>query len=204
MPGGHTPPWQNKPINSQWEVVVAEADTKKSPFAVIRTVLDNFYRLGGFISVLFLMAILLLILVQMLARWTGEVFPGAPDYAGYCMASASFFAFAYALNNGAHIRVSIVLNSLGKSRRLGEIWCFAIGTALSTYFCYYSIKTTYWSWKLNDISQGQDALPIWIPQLPMATGATMLAICFWDNLLNLIFVGDHHITSEKLKQANTD
>ena len=48
----------------------------------------------------------------MLARWTGEVFPGAPDYAGYCMAAASFLAFANALNRGAHIRVSILLNAV--------------------------------------------------------------------------------------------
>ncbi len=172
-----------------------------SPFAVLRKFLDNMYKLGGAISALFLIAILVLILVQMLARWTGEVFPGAPDYAGYCMASASFFAFAYALNNGAHIRVSIVLNSLGKFRRLGEIWCFCVGTLLATYFCYYAIKATYWSWKLNDISQGQDALPIWIPQLPMAAGSVLLAVCFWDNLINLIFSGDHLITSEKLKNS---
>ncbi len=183
---------------------MVEADTRQSPFAIIRTTLDGLYRLGGAISALFLIAILLLILVQMIARWTGEVFPGAPDYAGYCMASASFFAFTYALNNGAHIRVSIVLNMLGKAQRLGEIWCFAIGTALSSYFCYYAIKATYWSLKLNDISQGQDALPIWIPQLPMAFGATLLAICFWDNLFNLIFVGDHHISSETIKGSTAE
>ena len=59
---------------------MAQVDTKPSPFAVIRTVLDNFYRLGGAISALFLIAILTLILIQMIARWTGEVFPGAPDY----------------------------------------------------------------------------------------------------------------------------
>ena len=178
---------------------MGNSDARKSSFSAVRTILDKLYALGGFFSALCLVAILGLILVQMFARWTGEVFPGAPDYAGYCMAAASFFAFAYALNHGAHIRVSIVLNSLGKMRRFGEIWCFAIGTALSSYFCYYAIKSTYWSWKLNDISQGQDALPIWIPQLPMAAGSILLAICFWDNLFNLIFVGDHNITTEKLK-----
>ena len=183
---------------------MGEAEIKRSAYESVRAFLDGLYRLGGAISGLFLIAILLLILVQMIARWTGEVFPGAPDYAGYCMASASFFAFAYALNNGAHIRVSIVLNMLGKARRLGEIWCFSIGTALSSYFSYYAIKTTYWSWKLNDISQGQDALPIWIPQLPMAFGATLLAICFWDNLISLIFIGDHLITSEKIKDTPSE
>lgn len=48
----------------------------------------------------------------MLARWTGEVFPGVPDYAGYAMAAASFLAFANALNRGSHIRVSILLNAV--------------------------------------------------------------------------------------------
>ena len=77
--------------------------------------------------------ILGLILIQMVARWTAEIFPGAPDYAGYCMAAASFFAFAHALNRGAHIRVSILLNAVStKTRFFLEVWCFAIGTALAT------------------------------------------------------------------------
>ena len=180
-----------------------ENTNKSSSFyARVRRALDALYRLGGFIAALCLIAILVLILLQMVARWTGEVFVGAPDYAGYCMAAASFFAFAYALNHGAHIRVSIVLHSLGRFRYIGEIWCFAIGTAISTYFCWYAIKNNYWSWKLNDISQGQDALPMWIPQLPMSIGAVLLAICFWDNLLKLIFAGDHNITSEAIKSAD--
>ena len=75
------------------------------------------------------------------------------------------------LNRGAHIRVSIVLNAVGKGRRFLEMWCFAIATALAWYFVYYAIKTVYWSWKFHDVSQGQDATPIWIPQMSMAIGA---------------------------------
>ena len=90
------------------------------------------------------------------------MFAGGPDYAGYFMAGASFFAFAYALNNGNHIRVTLVLGTLGKYRRIGEIWCFAMATLLAVYWARYAIKITYWSYKLNDISQGQDATPIWI------------------------------------------
>ncbi|MCF6329269.1 MAG: TRAP transporter small permease subunit, partial [Henriciella sp.] len=132
----------------------------------------------------FLIAILTLILLQMLARWTGEVFPGAPDYAGYSMAAASFFAFAHALNHGAHIRVSILLNAMGTSgRRIIEVWCFTIATTLAWYFCFYAIKTVWWSYKFNDISQGQDATPIWIPQMVMVIGAIIFAIALTDNLL---------------------
>ena len=74
----------------------------------IRSGLDFIYTASGVVAALFLIAILSLIVIQMLARWTGEVFPGAPDYAGYSMAAASFFAFAHALNRGSHIRVSIL------------------------------------------------------------------------------------------------
>ena len=75
----------------------------------VRSILDRVYFGSGVIAALFLIAILSLIVIQMAARWAGEVFPGAPDYAGYCMAAASFFAFAHALNRGAHTRPRIRL-----------------------------------------------------------------------------------------------
>lgn len=173
-------------------------------FLMLRRILDGLYKAGGVLAALFLIAILALIVIQMVARWTGEVFSGAPDYAGYCMAAASFFAFAYALNHGAHIRVSIALNAMGTWRRWGEIWCFGIGAVLATYFCYYAIKATYWSRLLNDISQGQDATPIWIPQLSMSIGSVLLAICFWDNLIRLIFVGQHNMISNVIEDEGAE
>ena len=97
--------------------------------------LDGLYTAGGVVAALFLVAMLLLIVAQMLARWTGQVFGGAPDYAGYCMAAASFFAFAHALNRGAHVRVSLLLNVLGGYRYYLELWCFAIGSAAAMLSC---------------------------------------------------------------------
>ena len=173
-------------------------------FTFLRRFLDRLYFLGGVIAALFLIAILVLIVLQMLARWTGEVFPGAPNYAGYCMAAASFFAFAYALNHGAHIRVSIVLNLMGQRRWWGELWCFAIGALLASYFAWYAVKATYWSKLLNDVSQGQDATPLWIPQLSMAIGSVLLAICFWDNLIRLIFTGSHAIQAAAIEQEHQE
>lgn len=163
----------------------------------IRTGLDLLYEISGVMAALSLIAILFLIVVQMLARWTGEVFPGAPNYAGYAMAAASFLAFASALNKGAHIRVSIVLNMLPKRARwFLEIWCFGIGTAIAWYFVFYAQKFVFWSWKFNDISQGQDKTPLWIPQSLMLIGAVILAIALTDNLITLLFKGHHRIVRE--------
>jgi TRAP-type C4-dicarboxylate transport system permease small subunit len=151
----------------------------------MRPWLDRLYDLSGAIAALFLILLLVIIVAQMAARWTGQQFPGSTDYAGYCMAAASFLALAHALNRGTHIRVALLLSRLGRWRRAGELWCFGIGAALGCYFAFYAIKAVRVSYQLNDISQGQDATPIWIPQLAMAFGTTLLAIALVDKFLQI-------------------
>lgn len=169
----------------------------------IRKTLDFLYLASGVAAALCLIAILVLIVAQMVARWTGEIFPGAPDYAGYAMAAASFLAFANALNRGAHIRVSILLNAVPKgARRLLEIWCFALGAAVAWYFTYYAYWFVYWSWKFNEVSQGQDATLLWIPQSVMVIGGGLMALALTDNLFHVILKGDHRISRDIVEQSH--
>jgi TRAP-type C4-dicarboxylate transport system permease small subunit len=163
-----------------------------------RPFLDRLYLTSGIAASFFLILILLLITAQMVARWSGAIITGAPDYTGYAMAAASFLAMPYALNRGAHIRVSLLLNALGRYRRMGEIWCFSIASYLAVYFAYYAIKSTRESYVFNDISQGQDATPLWIPQVAMCVGLVILAIAFIDHLISLLVLGDHNIEEDAL------
>jgi TRAP-type C4-dicarboxylate transport system permease small subunit len=160
----------------------------------LRPWLDRLYDACGAIAALFLLTLLAVIVLQMVARWSGQQFPGSTDYAGYCMAAASFFALAYALNRGAHIRVSLLLNTLGRWRRAGELWCYGIGSALACYFAYYAVKAVRVSYQLNDISQGQDATPLWIPQLVMAIGGMLFALALVDRLLQVASGGDWELS----------
>lgn len=167
---------------------------------VLRRGLDGLYLLSGILAACFLIAILTLIVVQMVARWTGEIFPGAPEYAGYSMAAASFLAFASALNHGSHIRVSILLNALpARASLVLNTWCFAVGTVVGWYVAYYAWRFTYWSWKFNDISQGQDATMLWIPQSTMVIGSIILAIALTDNLISLLFTGRDRIQASSIE-----
>jgi len=170
----------------------------------LRRTLEFLYLAGGIVAAFFLVAILVIIVLQMLARWTGHVFPGATNYAGYCMAAASFFAFAYALNYGAHIRVSLLLSAMGEKRRWGEFWCFAIGAVTATFFAWYAVKGTHISWRFHELSQGLDATPIWIPQLAMSAGTILLAIAFWDHLIQLIFLGRDGIRTDLVDQNHAE
>jgi len=164
----------------------------------MRRFLDQLYRGAGALAALCLVAILVLIVAQMVCRWLGIAFPGSTAYVGYCMASASFLAFAYALNAGSHIRVSILLNLMGERRHWGEVWCFLIGSAATIWLAWYAIDHAWGSYHWNDISQGQDKTPLWIPQIPVAVGAVLLAVCFVDNLICLIKTGNHNFNAESL------
>jgi len=170
--------------------------------SVIRRALDFLYQLAGVLAALCLISILSLIVLQMIARWTGEVFPGAPNYAGYAMAAASFLAFANALNRGSHIRVSVLLNAVRPGfRRVLETWCFAVAAATAWYFTYYAYWFVYWSWKFNEKSQGQDAVLMWIPQSVMVFGGGLLAIALTDNLIAVIRHGNHRIQRDIVDQS---
>ncbi len=170
----------------------------------LRPWLDRLYDLAGGLAALFLIAILIIICLQMGARWTGQQFPGSTDYAGYCMAAASFFALAHAFNRGAHIRVSLFLSRLGRFRRVGELWCLGIAAVLAIFFAIYAVKAVQVSIQLNDISQGQDATPIWIPQLAMAIGTCLFAICLVDRLLRVAFGGSWYLGDPNVNEQSVD
>jgi TRAP-type C4-dicarboxylate transport system permease small subunit len=168
--------------------------------ASIRRALDALYAAAGVLAAVCLVLILIVIVLQMGARWSGIAFPGSSEYAGYLMASASFLAFASALNSGAHIRVNLFLTALGARRYWGELWCLLIATAATSYVAWYAVKTVYWSRKLGDLSQGRDVTPLWIAQAPMAVGAVLLAVCFADNLVTLLLSGRDNIRPEPIAQ----
>jgi len=170
--------------------------------AGVRRGLDAVYDGAGIVAAVCLVALLVVIVLQMAARWTGVEFPGSTQYAGYLMASSSFLAFAHALNRGAHIRVSLLVKALGRQRFWGELWCMAVGSAASCYLAYYAVRFVYWSHKLHAVSQGQDMTPLWISQIPMAAGAVLLAVCFLDNLVTLILTRHDNIGEDFVDQSH--
>ncbi len=166
-----------------------------------RKLLDGIYFACGLIAAVAMLLMLGIICAQMVARWSSQTFPGATSYAGYCMAAASFFALAYALNRGSHIRVSLMLTALGRYRRYGELWCFAIAAILATYFARYAVKFNFLSEKLGEKSQDLDKTDMWIPQLSMSIGTVILAICLWDNLMRMIVEGRSNFKEETVDDS---
>ena len=135
-------------------------------------VLDAVYLGSGVLAATFMVMILLLIVAQMAARWTGVTFEGSTEFAGYAMAATSFFALAHAFSRGAHIRVSILLNLNSFTRMWLDAGAMLVAAIIATYFARYAVKTNFLSEMLNDRTQGQDQIPEWIVSLLSMFGTT--------------------------------
>ena len=138
-------------------------------------ILDRVYQISGVIAAGFLVMILVLIVGQMTTRWSNVVFPGGTELAGYMMACTSFFALAYTLNYGAHIRVSVFLNMNAFLRFWLDAFAMLIAAIIATYFARYAVKTNFMSEILNDRTQGLDKVPEWLLTL-----VTMFGTWPWD------------------------
>jgi TRAP-type C4-dicarboxylate transport system permease small subunit len=168
-------------------------NSKPHPLAGVWNKLDRLYLNCGYLAAFFLACIFFTTILQVASRIAGINITGLTDYAGYFMAASAFLAFAHTFNNGAHIRIELFLSMMGRFRRFAEWLSFVASSALAIWLCYFSWSMVYWSRKLNDISQGLDATPIWIPQLSMAIGLTLLALCVVDHSLRLLLTGNHQL-----------
>jgi TRAP-type C4-dicarboxylate transport system permease small subunit len=149
----------------------------------MRKALDALYDGAGYLAALFMVGTLAMVLLGIASRLSSWFVPGTDAYAGYCMAAAGFLALAHTLTRGEHIRVTLILEHAGVRARRGlELWSPAVGSLLAGAFAFYSAKLAFQSWDFNDISTGNDATPLWIPQLSMAIGSLVLAIALVDAL----------------------
>jgi len=150
----------------------------------MRQFLDSLYNAAAYLAALLLIGTLAMVLLGIFGRMFGFQVRGTDAYAGYFMAGSGFLALAHTLARGEHIRVSLILEHTGvRGRKALELWSLVAAAALSTAFAYFSVRLTWQSYALHDVSTGNDATPLWLPQLAMAAGTVLFAIAFVDLLV---------------------
>ena len=147
----------------------------------MRRLLDGLYDACAWAAALGLVGVLVMVMLSVLGRLLHFHVPGTDAYAGYSMAAAGFLALAHTLKKGEHIRVTLLLGKLsGGARRGMELWALSVAVLLAGLFAWFSVRLVLQSIEFHDISTGNDATPLWIPQLAMAVGTGVLLIAFVD------------------------
>lgn len=150
----------------------------------MRRVLDRIYGAAAWGAALFMIGTLAMILLSVFGRLLDFHVRGTDAYAGYCMAAAAFLALAHTLKRGEHIRVTLILDHTGpRARHALEVWSHVAGLACAVLLAWFSSRLVWQSFQFNDISQGTDATPLWIPQSGMAIGSLVFAIAIAEELL---------------------
>jgi TRAP-type C4-dicarboxylate transport system permease small subunit len=147
----------------------------------MRKLLDALYEGAAWLAALCMIGVLVMVLLSILGRLLGFHVRGTDAYAGYCMAAAGFLALAHTLKRGEHIRVTLLVTRLtGRAHHLMEMWALSAAVLLAGLFALFSVRLAVQSYRFHDISTGNDATPLWIPQLAMAVGTLILLIAFID------------------------
>ncbi len=153
----------------------------------MRKNLDALYDAAAYLAAFFFVGLLFMVLASVAGRLLNFNLRGSDAYAGYFMAGASFLALAHTLKRGEHIRVTLFLERFGgRFKRALDLWSHAAGTFFCAVLAFHSMRLVWQAWAFHDISQGNDATPLWIPQISMAAGALVLLVAMVDNFVLLI------------------
>jgi len=154
---------------------------------MIAKVLDRLFTWSGYLAGVFLVAIAVLVVAQIAARWFNQQIPSADEFAGYCLAASSFLGLAYSFRSGSHIRVTLLTDRLtSKVQRVVLLLVLAFAVVMVAIWAMNSIALVYESWAFNEVSTGILKYPIWIPQLSMGIGVTLFCLAIIEDLVNVM------------------
>lgn len=153
---------------------------------MVRRFLDGLYLWSGYLAAVFLAAIAITIILQVIGRRVGFTVD-ATEIAGFCMAASTFFALAHTFKRGSHVRVTLLVTRLtGRARQGLEALCCLVAALIAGYAAWHAILLVLQSWQFGDISPGLLAIPFWIPQSAMAAGLLLLVVALLDEALAIL------------------
>lgn len=165
----------------------------------MRLILNKLYLYSGYLAAFFIFAICMIVVIQvglniidkvgqlLFGTAIGMSIPSYSDFTGFFLAASSFFALAYTLREGGHIRVTLFLSVFPRRiKQVVEFGVVLLAGTITVFVTYYMALLTHESWSYGDLSTGIVPVPLWIPQMAVTAGLVVLSIAFVDELFCLI------------------
>ncbi|MEQ8246162.1 MAG: TRAP transporter small permease [Alphaproteobacteria bacterium] len=148
---------------------------------------DGLTRLSAWIAAALLAILALLGMAEILSRALFNYsIPIAFEYSSYMLAYIMFGGSAWALREGGHIRVSLILAPLGEgARRAVDILATCIALAVSVYLTVSVVDFTARTFALGSNSFFPSETPLGIPQSGLAISVALLSLALLARLVRL-------------------
>ncbi|QWE95971.1 TRAP transporter small permease [Cupriavidus sp. EM10] len=145
--------------------------------------LDVFAALGA----LCILAVCIVMIAMSISRETLFVLKGGDDIVAWLCAASAFLILGQTFQHGGIVRVEMLLDAVGPRRRWPlEVVSLTICLIFAAYAAW-ALGTFAWqSWDINDVSQGQIVIPLWIPQSFAVLGAIGFLLAVADEWLRVV------------------
>jgi TRAP-type C4-dicarboxylate transport system permease small subunit len=149
--------------------------------------LDAIYKASGVLAGVFLVAICVIVLAQIVARQLETIIPSADQFAGFCLAATSFLGLAYSFRSGSHIRVTLFTQALkGRAAQAFVVMALAVAALITGILAWETIRMVVQNASRGEVTSGLVPVALWIPQTGMALGVTLFAVAIVEDLVNAI------------------
>jgi len=134
--------------------------------------------LGAFLSSLFIIALVLLILTEIFSRTLlNKSTMIADEYSGYFYLASVFLGLGYTFSQKGHIRINILTTRLSKTKQnYFDIFAGTITFAVVSFIFYRVILMCLDAYNFDILSEGVSETPIYLTQIPMIVGSFIFAI----------------------------
>ncbi len=133
---------------------------------------DKIADIGGYISSVFMIFIVTLILLEIFLRTFFNTSTLISDeYSAYFFVVVVMFGLAYTFKEDGHIRITIILGRLNpKLNKILDIICLIIALLLTIFMFYYSLKMVIDTHALDMRADSIAETPLFIPQIALPVG----------------------------------
>jgi TRAP-type mannitol/chloroaromatic compound transport system permease small subunit len=116
--------------------------------------------------------------------------PATDRMSGYALALAATWAFSYALRTGSHVRIDVLLPFMPPKVRAVADWLAlaSIGffTSITAWKVWVMVLTSY---QIHSISNDYPLTPLWIPQMLVAIGFSLLGFTTIEMMASMMAEG---------------
>ncbi len=156
-----------------------------------QTLARGLSRLAAALSAVILLYIVGHILVEIVLRsfFANSTFV-LDEFVGYAIAAMTFLSLGYALEEGALIRVNVLLSRLqGRTRQAAEVLAVASTLVLTVFVGFYVWKGVARNWQRGAVSESIAEVPLWIPESLVFAGLALFGLQLFAYLLRLLAGG---------------
>ncbi|MDA1311460.1 MAG: TRAP transporter small permease [Proteobacteria bacterium] len=150
--------------------------------------IDGLCRGAAWLAALLLAALAVLGMVEILSRWWFNYsLPITFEYSSYMLGLVMLGGTAWALREGGHIRVTLIMQPLGeRARRIVDLIGTTFALGVSLYLSAALVNFTARTLALGSVSFFPSQTPLGWPQAAFTAGVCLLSLALFARLLRLI------------------